>query len=89
MIQSVLEADPPTLSSEYFSHEFCEFLHCCLQKNPSDRILPDVLSESPWLARCGAVSKFFFVVAFRDNPRVFADLETAMANVCNWIHSLQ
>lgn len=56
MIQSVLESPPPMLSSAYFSPEFCEFLHICLQKQPLDRASADVLLESPWLQRCAAVS---------------------------------
>lgn len=58
MIQSVLESPPPMLSSTYFSREFCEFLHLCLQKQPLDRASADVLLESPWLQRCAAVSTY-------------------------------
>lgn len=61
MIQNVLESPPPMLSSTYFSTEFCDFLQSCLQKQPLDRVSADVLLESPWLQRCGAVSKCAFV----------------------------
>ncbi|KAF1323433.1 Ste/ste7/mek1 protein kinase, variant, partial [Globisporangium splendens] len=44
------------IQSEYFSREFCEFLQRCLQKQPLDRASADVLFESPWLQRCGAIS---------------------------------
>jgi serine/threonine protein kinase len=57
MLQSVLEAPPPALSPQYFSQDFCDFLQQCLQKNPLDRAAADTLLESPWLQRCGAVSK--------------------------------
>lgn len=72
MIQSVLESPPPTLSSQYFSQEFCDFLRCCLQKEPLDRASADVLLESPWLHKCEAIN-----------------LESAVKNVQEWIHSLQ
>lgn len=57
MLQIVLEAPPPALSPQYFSQDFCDFLQQCLQKNPLDRASADTLLESPWLQRCGAVSK--------------------------------
>lgn len=56
MIQAVLESPPPTLSDKYFSTEFCEFLSLCLKLDPNDRASADVLLESPWLQRCGAVN---------------------------------
>lgn len=62
MLQSVLEAPPPALSPQYFSQDFCDFLHQCLQKNPLDRASADALLESPWLQRCGAVSTLNFAM---------------------------
>ncbi|KAJ0395240.1 hypothetical protein P43SY_007139 [Pythium insidiosum] len=56
MIQALRESPPPTLSDKYFSAEFCEFLRCCLQREPLDRASADVLLESPWLQRCGAIN---------------------------------
>jgi mitogen-activated protein kinase kinase 3 len=56
MIQTVLDTPPPTLSDKYFSTEFCEFMSRCLQREPLDRASADVLLESAWLQRCGAVS---------------------------------
>jgi serine/threonine protein kinase len=55
-IQAVLESPPPTLSNQYFSTEFCDFLHQCLQREPHNRATADALLESPWLQRCGAIS---------------------------------
>lgn len=58
MVQNVLESPPPTLSGDYFSTEFRDFLQSCLQKQPEDRASADTLLQSPWLQRCGATSTF-------------------------------
>lgn len=99
MIQSVLESPPPMLSSAYFSPEFCEFLHICLQKQPLDRAFADVLLESPWLQRCAAVSTSTFLCPPVVDSELLtkkwlcavhiADLDGAVNNVREWILSLQ
>ncbi len=55
MVQTVLENDPPTLSEDKFTREFCSFVADCIQKEPDDRLPADILLGSPWLERHGAI----------------------------------
>ena len=56
MVQTVLEADCPTLDSGEFSPEFCEFIKMCIHKKPGKRVPADVLMGAPWLTQNGANS---------------------------------
>ena len=56
MVQTVLEAEAPTLDSSSFSAEFCEFIKMCIRKKPGKRGPADVLMGAPWLTQNGANS---------------------------------
>ena len=56
MVQTVLEEAVPTLPKGEFSPEFEDFVKCCLQKKPEDRVTAQVLLGSPWLVMHEATS---------------------------------
>jgi serine/threonine protein kinase len=55
MVQTIVENDPPKLDPERFSAEFCQFISCCLQRDPAARLPAEALLGSPWMARWGAL----------------------------------
>ena len=49
ILHCIRDADPPTLPEGRFSPQFQDFLHCCLQKDPTQRQTCNELLLHPFL----------------------------------------
>ncbi|XP_028753558.1 mitogen-activated protein kinase kinase 2-like [Neltuma alba] len=49
LIESVVEAPPPSAPPDQFSPEFCSFISACLQKNPKNRLSAQELLRHPFI----------------------------------------
>ncbi len=56
MVQTILESPPPIPGQNQVSPQFVEFVQCCLQKEPKDRVTVEVLLSAPWLQMNGCVN---------------------------------
>ena len=52
LLHSLRDEPAPRLRSTDFSNEFCDFLNCCLQKDPAARSPARTLLQHPFVAGC-------------------------------------
>lgn len=53
----ISKGKPPSLSSKKWSPELCNFVDCCLKKDPKERSTCDELLAHPFLKLANAESK--------------------------------
>ncbi len=51
LLDYIVEEPPPRLNPETSSPELCNFLACCLQKNPKQRVAANKLLEHPFIKK--------------------------------------
>ena len=73
MAQTIIESPVPKPPATHFSSEFCDLIAQTLQKDPSQRLPPEILITAPWMQMHGGT----------------AGLEAAITNVAGWIRRLQ
>ena len=56
MAQTIIESPVPKPPATHFSSEFCDLIAQTLQKDPSQRLPPEILITAPWMQMHGGTA---------------------------------